>query len=81
VFTVCDQAAAEPCPIWPGRPATAHWGVPDPAAVGGSDDNRRRAFSEAFETLRRRIEIFAGLPLHSLDESVLERELRRIGHL
>jgi arsenate reductase (thioredoxin) len=61
IFTVCDQAAAEVCPMWPGHPTTAHWGIPDPAAVTGSDEVRRRAFREAFLALQRRIELFANL--------------------
>lgn len=79
VFTVCDQAAAEPCPVWPGQPMTAHWGVPDPAAAQGSDDEKRRAFFEAFVTLRRRIELFASLPLKSLDKLALQERMREIG--
>jgi len=59
IVTVCDHAAAEPCPLWPGRPATEHWGMPDPAAVEGSDDDRRRAFRETYDALRRRIADFA----------------------
>lgn len=62
VITVCDRAAAEPCPVWPGRPATAHWGVPDPAAVSGTDEEKRQAFRRAFDTLRRRIERLAAAP-------------------
>jgi protein-tyrosine-phosphatase len=62
IFTVCDSAAAETCPIWPGHPVTAHWGVPDPAAVEGSDDEKRRAFREAFTALSRRIDLFLALP-------------------
>lgn len=65
VFTVCDQAAAEQCPIWPGQPMTAHWGVPDPAVVRGSDDDRRKAFREVSLILKRRIELFASLRLRS----------------
>ena len=80
IFTVCDQAAAEPCPLWPGHPVTAHWGVPDPAAVHGTDEEKRRAFKDAFVTLRRRIELFASLPLDSLKGLALRQELERIGH-
>jgi len=80
VFTVCDQAAAEPCPIWPGQPTTAHWGVPDPAAVQGTDDEQRRAFREAFLILRRRIELFACLPLDKLRGLALQERLDQIGH-
>jgi protein-tyrosine-phosphatase len=79
VFTVCDQAAAEPCPLWPGQPMTAHWGVPDPAAVQGTDDEKRRAFFEAFVALRRRIELFANLPIGSLDRLALQARVREIG--
>ena len=79
VFTVCDQAAAEVCPIWPGQPMTAHWGVPDPAAVSGTDEDKRRAFREAFVTLRRRIELLASLPIASLTSLALKKELDDIG--
>ena len=79
VFTVCDQAAAEPCPVWPGQPMTAHWGVPDPAAVQGTDDEKRRAFFGAFVALRRRIELFANLPIGSLDKLALQERVREIG--
>jgi arsenate reductase len=79
VFTVCDQAAAEPCPFWPGQPMTAHWGVPDPAAVEGSDETKKRAFRDAFLTLRRRIELFSCLPLEKLTGLALRSELDRIG--
>jgi arsenate reductase len=79
VFTVCDQAAAEPCPYWPGQPMTAHWGVPDPAAVEGTDEVKRRAFKDTFLILRRRIELFASLPLDKLSGLALQRQLDRIG--
>lgn len=79
VFTVCDQAAAEPCPVWPGQPMTAHWGVPDPAAAQGSDEDKRRAFFDAFLALRRRIELFASLPIKSLDKLALQERVREIG--
>jgi arsenate reductase len=79
VFTVCDQAASEVCPVWPGQPMTAHWGVPDPAAVEGSDAERRRAFRDTFLTLRRRIELFACLPLDKLDRLAIQRDIRDIG--
>ena len=79
VFTVCDQAAAEPCPVWPGQPVTAHWGVPDPAAAQGTDEDRRRAFFAAFVALRRRIELFANLPIESLDKLALQERVREIG--
>jgi protein-tyrosine-phosphatase len=79
VFTVCDQAAAEPCPYWPGQPMTAHWGVPDPAAVEGTDDAKLKAFREAFIILRRRIELFACLPFDKLSGLALEDRVRQIG--
>nr|WP_026353221.1 arsenate reductase ArsC [Solimonas variicoloris] len=78
VFTVCDQAAGEACPLWPGHPVTAHWGMPDPAAVVGSDEVRRRAFSETWRELCRRIELFASLPLESLDRMTLQQRVREI---
>lgn len=79
VFTVCDSAAAEQCPVWPGQPMTAHWGVPDPAAVEGSDEARRKAFRDAFFVLRRRIELFASLPLDKLSGIALHEQLGQIG--
>jgi arsenate reductase len=79
VFTVCDQAATEACPVWPGKPMTAHWGVPDPAAVQGSDDEKRRAFLAAFAELHRRIAIFASLPLDKLKGLALKQKLDDIG--
>jgi arsenate reductase len=79
VFTVCDQAAAEVCPSWPGQPMTAHWGVPDPAAVEGTDEAKRKAFREAFLVLRRRIELFASLPLEKLSRLALRERLQQIG--
>lgn len=79
VFTVCDQAAAEECPVWPGQPMTAHWGVPDPAVAHGSDAEKRRAFREAFLVLRRRIELFASLPLDKLTKLALQERLHDIG--
>lgn len=79
VFTVCDQAAGEMCPIWPGQPVTAHWGVPDPAAVEGTDEEKRHAFLDAYVALRRRIELFASLPVASLDKMALEARVREIG--
>jgi arsenate reductase len=80
VFTVCDNAAKEVCPIWPGQPMTAHWGIPDPAAVTGTPEEINRAFSDAFVTLGRRISLFAGLPLASLDSLANKKEIDRIGH-
>jgi arsenate reductase len=79
VFTVCDQAAAEACPVWPGQPMTAHWGIPDPAAVQGTRDEQRRAFRDAFLHLRRRIELFAALPLDKLRGLALQERLDQIG--
>jgi arsenate reductase (thioredoxin) len=79
VFTVCDQAAAEPCPIWPGQPMTAHWGIPDPAAVHGTDEEQRRAFRDAFVSLRRHIELFACLPFDTLRGLSLKERLDHIG--
>jgi len=79
VFTVCDNAANEVCPVWPGHPATAHWGIPDPAAVRGSEADIERAFRDAFFLLERRISLFLALPFHALDNLELDTELRNIG--
>ncbi|HET7649118.1 MAG TPA: arsenate reductase ArsC [Gammaproteobacteria bacterium] len=79
VFTVCDQAAKEACPYWPGQPMTAHWGIPDPAAVEGSDETRRRAFKNALMVLSRRIELFTALPLDKLDRMAIQKHIRQIG--
>lgn len=79
VFTVCDNAANEVCPVWPGQPMTAHWGLPDPAAVEGSDEQKRRAFAEAFRHLSHRINIFTSLPLVKLDRLSLQQKLKEIG--
>lgn len=79
VLTVCDKAAGEVCPIWPGQPISAHWGVEDPAAVEGALENRRKAFSSAFMLLNRRIAIFQNLPLEKLDKLAIQHELHRIG--
>jgi arsenate reductase len=79
VFTVCDNAAREVCPVWPGKPMTAHWGVPDPAAVAGTPEQIERAFREAFMALDRRIGLFLSLPLSSLDKLAIKREIDRIG--
>lgn len=79
VFTVCDQAAAEQCPVWPGQPMTAHWGVPDPAAAVGNEAERRLAFSEAYRMLNNRISIFTSLPISSLDSLALQKQLDEIG--
>lgn len=80
VFTVCDNAAKEACPIWPGQPLTAHWGIADPAAVRGSNEEVVRAFRDAFVTLDRRIGLFLSLPLSSLDKLAIKEEIDRIGH-
>jgi arsenate reductase len=79
VFTVCDNAAGEVCPIWPGQPMTAHWGIADPAAVEGSDETRRRAFLKAFSELSTRINLFLSLPIGKLDRLVLQKKLDAIG--
>jgi protein-tyrosine-phosphatase len=79
VFTVCDNAAAETCPVWPGQPMTAHWGVPDPAAAAGNEAEIRLAFADAFQMLSNRIDIFVALPLRSLDQLSLQRQLEAIG--
>jgi protein-tyrosine-phosphatase len=79
VFTVCDNAAGEVCPMWPGQPITAHWGVPDPAAVEGSDEQKRRAFDDVFRILERRISLFLSLPIRSLEQLVLQERLSEIG--
>ena len=80
VITVCDQAAGEVCPIWPGQPMNAHWGFPDPAAFVGSDAEKRAHFLEAFRQIRRRLDIFASLPIASLDRLALKKKLDDIGH-
>jgi arsenate reductase len=80
VFTVCDNAAKEVCPIWPGQPMTAHWGVPDPAAATGTPQQIERAFREALIVLERRISLLLGLPIASLDKLAIKREIDRIGH-
>jgi arsenate reductase len=79
VFTVCDNAAKEVCPFWPGQPMTAHWGVPDPAAMAGTAEEIDRAFSQAFSLLDRRISLFLSLPLATLDSFSLQREIDEIG--
>ena len=79
VFTVCDNAAGEACPIWPGQPMSAHWGVLDPAAVEGSEEVKRRAFLRAFTELGARINLFLALPMEKLDRITLQRKLREIG--
>ena len=79
VFTVCDQAAGEMCPVWPGQPITAHWGVPDPAVVTGSDADKLQAFRAAYRLLENRIKVFASLPFAKLDRLALTRKVREIG--
>ena len=81
VFTVCDNAAKEVCPFWPGQPMTAHWGAPDPAAVKGSKQEVERAFREAFTILDRRISLFLSLPLQSIDRLALKKEIDRLGNV
>jgi arsenate reductase len=81
VFTVCDSAAGEACPIWPGQPMTAHWGIEDPAAVAGSDIEKERAFNTALRYLKNRISIFTSLPIRSLDRLTLNTRLHEIGRL
>jgi arsenate reductase len=79
VITVCDKAAGEVCPVWPGQPMTAHWGIPDPAAVEGNDDTKRRAFLGAMNQMQRRISMFVSLPFNSLDSMKLQQAVRNIG--
>ena len=81
IFTVCDAAAGEACPLWPGRPVSAHWGVPDPAAVEGSDDDKRRAFVQAMTALKRRIELFLSLPHADVHAAALKGRLQQIGRM
>lgn len=80
-FTVCDQAAGEVCPVWPGQPVTAHWGIPDPAVADGTEAERMLAFRDAFRALEQRIKLFLALPLASLDRTALNREVDAIGRL
>jgi arsenate reductase len=79
IFTVCDSAAGETCPLWPGHPITAHWGVSDPAAVQGTDEDKRKAFHEAFTRLSTRIRLFLNLPFERLERLALQQRLREIG--
>ncbi len=79
VFTVCDDAAHEVCPVWPGQPMTAHWGVPDPAAVGGTEAEKHLAFADTYRMLNNRISIFMSLPLNTLDRLALQKRLDEIG--
>ena len=81
IFTVCDNAAGETCPFWPGKPATAHWGIPDPAHVEGDDEARRAAFRKASEQLARRIQLFMSLPIEKLDKLTLKEKLAEIGRI
>ena len=79
VFTVCDHAASEVCPVWPGNPVTAHWGVPDPAAVQGTEAEQRRAFRKAYVVLENRIKLFVALPIEKLDRMAIKRNVDNIG--
>ncbi len=79
IFTVCDSAAGEPCPVWPGRPVTAHWGLADPAGVTGGEDEQREAFERTYELLKERITAFLALPFDSLDSVELREKLQKIG--
>ncbi|MGB9128052.1 MAG: arsenate reductase ArsC [Thiobacillus sp.] len=79
VFTVCDNAAGEVCPVWPGQPISAHWGIPDPAAVEGSDEAKRRVFVDAMNQLQRRVCMFVSLPFDKLDRMKLQQAVREIG--
>ncbi len=81
VFTVCDQAAAEHCPVWPGQPMSAHWGVPDPVAVKGNDAEIGVAFNDAYRMLRNRISVFVNLPIEALDKLALQKQLDEIGEI
>ena len=81
VFTVCDNAAAETCPVWPGQPVSAHWGIPDPAGATGSPAVVSLAFKEAYRLLSQRIGVFTALPLHSLDQLSLKKKLGEIGEM
>ena len=80
IFTVCDNAAGEVCPVWPGRPMSAHWGVPDPAAVEGTEEQQRKAFMDAALTLKRRIELMLSLPLATLDRMAIHRQIKDIAN-
>jgi arsenate reductase len=79
IITVCDNAAGEVCPYWPGHPATAHWGFEDPAAVEGSDDEKRAAFNKIFKQIAARMNTFVSLPLHMLEKNAIQREIKKIG--
>jgi arsenate reductase len=79
VITVCDNAAGEMCPLWPGKPVTAHWGFPDPAAVVGTDEQKRAAFAQTLHQIRTRVQLFLSLPLETLDRMEIEKQIREIG--
>lgn len=79
IFTVCDDAAGEVCPIWPGHPSKAHWGVPDPSRIEGSDEDKRRAFLQTFVQLKKRIELFVNLPFEKLDAMAMQKAMQTIG--
>lgn len=81
IFTVCDNAAGEACPVWPGKPITAHWGIPDPAAASGSPEQIAFAFQDAYRMLKQRIEVFAALPFDNLDGMTIQSRLREIGQM
>ena len=81
VVTVCDKAAGEVCPLWPGQPVTAHWGFPDPAAVEGTDDEKRAFFAQTLRQMRNRVQLFLSLPLETLDRLAIENRMRAIGKL
>ena len=81
VITVCDKAAGEVCPFWPGQPITAHWGFPDPAAVVGTDEEKRAAFTQIFHQMRNRVQLMLSLPLETLDRMAIERHVRNIGNV
>lgn len=80
VITVCDRAAGEVCPFWPGQPVTAHWGFPDPAAVVGTDEEKRAAFAQTVRQIRNRVQLFLSLPLETLGRMAIEKKVRAIGH-
>ncbi len=79
IVTVCDKAAGEMCPLWPGQPVTAHWGFPDPAAVEGTDEEKREAFARTLRQIRNRVQLFLSLPLETLDRMAIESRMRAIG--
>jgi arsenate reductase len=81
VVTVCDNAAGEVCPLWPGQPVTAHWGFPDPAAVQGTDEEKRAAFAQTLRQIRHRVQLFLSLPLETLDRMAIENRMRDLGKL